>query len=91
MPRLPPRVGVEQIHPLQAGIGQPLDHVERIAHMQPDIGQTAVAQMRQRADHAVQERLAPDEPGIRRRACLPRQMLARAEPDLELERPVVAE
>ncbi len=57
---------MEQVHAVQAGIGQPLDHLQRVAHVQADIGKVTVTDMAQRADHAVQERLAADKavPGV---------------------------
>src|SRR3546814_13141289 len=47
--------------------------------------------MPQRADHAVEERLAADEAGVRSRLGLSGQMFARAKADFEFERPRAAE
>src|SRR3546814_5660151 len=47
--------------------------------------------MPQRADHAVGERLAADEAGVRSRLGLSGQMFARAKADFEFERPRAAE
>nr|GFD60939.1 hypothetical protein [Tanacetum cinerariifolium] len=49
--RLGPRIGMEQIDPLERGVGKPLDHLQRIAHVQADVGEVAVADMAERADH----------------------------------------
>ena len=82
---------MEQIDEAQAGIGQPLQHVERVAMMEPHIGERAVADVHQRAGDAVQERLGADEAVIGQQVGAIGEMLARAEADLEMQRPVVAE
>jgi hypothetical protein len=53
---------MQQIDEAQRGIGKPREHVERIAHVQADIGQVPVADVLERADDAVQERLAAMKP-----------------------------
>ena len=82
---------MEQVDALERRIGQPLRHLQRVAHVEAYVRQRAVADMPQRADDAVQERLAADEARARMRRRLRHQMLARAEADLQLQRPVVAE
>ncbi len=59
--------------------------------MQADIAQPAVANVPQRADHAVEEWFAADEPVIRAHRCAPGEMFARAKADFDFERAIVAE
>ena len=82
---------MEQIDALQGAVGEAFDDLQRVAHVQADIGEMVVADMVQRADHAVEERFAADKAVIRTGAGLSRQMFAGAEADLHLDRAVVAE
>ena len=82
---------MEQIDEAQARVGQPLEHVERVAHVEADIGEMPVADMAERAGDAVEERLGADEAVIGQQVGAIGEMLAGAEADLEMERPVVAE
>ena len=59
--------------------------------MQPDIVEPPGLHMLERADHAVDERLAADKAVTRPHLRLPRQMLARAEADLKLQWALIAE
>ena len=59
--------------------------------MKADIAEPAVPDMAERADHAVEEWLAADKPALGMCLGLRGEMLARTEPDLDFERPVVAE
>ena len=47
--------------------------------------------MAERPHDAVEKRLASDEPDLRMRGCLTREMLAGAEADLDMQRAIVAE
>ena len=82
---------MEQIDEAQRRVGQPLQHVERVAHVQADIGQPPVADMAERAGDAVEERLDADEAVIGQQIGAIGEMLAGAEADLEMERAIVAE
>ena len=82
---------MEQIDEAQARVRQPLQHVERVAHVEADIGEMPVADMAERADHAVEERLGADEAVIGQQIGAVGEMLAGAEADLEMKRAVVAE
>ena len=77
---------MEEIDAPKAGIGQRLQDVERIAHVEANVLQFAVAHLVERADHAVEERLAPDEAVIGPRGGLSGGMRARAAAALERER-----
>ena len=66
-------------------------HVERVAHMEADILQPVRLHMLQGTDHAVDERLAADKAMIGMQLRLSREMLARAEADLQLQGPIIAE
>lgn len=81
---------MEQIDPLQRGIGQPRQHIERIAHMKADIVQPLGLHMLERADHAVDEGLAANQAVVGMQFRLSRQMLSGAETDLELQRTTIA-
>ncbi len=82
---------MEQIDEAQRAVGQPLEHVERVAHMKADIGEMPVADMAERADDAVEEGLGADEAMVGQQVGAIGEMLAAAEADLEMERAVVAE
>ena len=89
--RLGPRVGVEQIEEAQRAVGHALEHFERIAAPQPDIGEMLVADVAERGRDAVEERLGADEAVVGQHVGALGEMLAGAEADLEMERAVVAE
>src|SRR5689334_4205709 len=91
MARLGPGIGMEQIDPLEAGIGQPFQHVDHIAHVQPYVRQSLAFDMAERADHAIEEGLAADEAMARSRRRLEGKMLTFAEADLQFERARIAE
>ena len=82
---------MEKIDAVERCVGQALDHVQRIAHVQADILQRAVANMVERADHAVEKGLAADKAGAGPHRRLAREMLAGAEADLHLKRAVFTE
>ena len=82
---------MEQIDEAQAAVGQAAEHVERVAHMDADIGEMLVANAAERGGDAVEERLAADEAMIGQQVGAVGEMLARAEADFQVERAVVAE
>ena len=59
--------------------------------MEPDIGEPPVADMLERSDDPVQERLGADEAVVGQQVGAIGEMLARAEADLEMQRARVAE
>ena len=59
--------------------------------MQPDVGEAPVADVLERADDSVEEGLGADEAVVGEQVGAKGEMLARAEADLEMERPGVAE
>lgn len=75
----------------QTGVGQVVEHVERIAHVEADIGQPAVPDMSERPDDPVQERLGPDQSDRRIADRLRREVLARPEADLQPQGTRIAE
>ena len=89
--RLGPRVGVEQIEEAQRAVGHALQHLERIAAPQADIGEMLVADMAERGRDAVEERLGADEAVVGQHVGAVGEMLARAEADLEMKRAILAE
>ena len=91
MARLGPGVGVEQIEEAQAPVGHALEHVERVAAPQADIGEMLVADMAERGRDSVEERLGADEAMVGQHVGALGEMLAAAEADLEMERAVFAE
>jgi len=91
MARLGPGIGVQQIDEAQCAVGHALEHVDGIAHVQPDVVQMLLAHMLQRADHAVEKRFRADETVIGQHVGAIGHMLARAEADLEMQRAIVAE
>ena len=91
VPRLGPRVGVEQIEEAQRAVGNALEHLERVAAPQPDIGEMLVADVAERGGDAVEERLGADEAVVGQHVGAVGEMLARAEADLEMQRAVIAE
>ena len=91
MARLGPGVGMQQIDHRQRPVRQPAEHVERIAHVDPDIGQPLVADMAERLGDAIEERLAADEAMVGQQVGAIGEMLAAAEADLEMQRAVIAE
>ncbi len=91
MPGLGPGIGMEQIDEAERGIGQPLEHVQGVAHVEPDVGEMAVADMAEGADDSVEERLAADEAVIGQEVGAKSEMLAGAEADLQVKRPAIAE
>ena len=58
--------------------------------MKPDIGEMAVADMRERPDHPVKEGLGADEAVIGQQVGAIGKMLSGAEADLEMERAIIA-
>ena len=82
---------MKQIEEAQRAVGHALQHLERIAAPQADIGEMLVADMGERGRDAVEERLGADEAMIGKHVGAVGEMLARAEADLEMQRPVVAE
>lgn len=91
MSRLAPGIGVEKVDAIEACVGQPLDHVKRVAHVEAHIVEVLVADMPERPDDAIEERLAPEKAMIRPRRRLGGKVFARPEADLELHRPILAE
>ena len=91
MARLGPGVGVEQEHPVEAGIGQPVEHIERVAIVQADIAQPAIAHFEQRADNAIDKGFGADDPDTGVGRCLRRHMFAAAKADFEPKRHVGTE
>ena len=87
--RLGPWVGVEKEDTREARVGQAFEDVERVAHMQADVGQPAGLDVPERADDAVEEWLGPDEADAGVRGRLRGEMLARAEADLEPQRTLI--
>ena len=88
---LGPGIGVEQPAAIEAGVRQALEHLDRVAHVQADVGQPAVADVHQRADDAVEERFAADEAHVGCHRRLLRHMLALAKADLDRERSILTE
>ena len=82
---------MEQIDEAQRSVGQAAEHVERVAHVQADVGEVAVADVAERGGDAVDERLAADEAVVGEQIGAESEMLARAEADFEVERAVIAE
>src|SRR3546814_7211583 len=68
-----------------------LQHVQRIAHVDADVGQPSVADMPKRRHDAVQKGFAADETMAGMRLCLRGHMLTAAKADLELHRTRAAE
>ena len=91
MARLGPGVGVEQEHPVETGIGQPVEHIERIAIVEADIGQPAIADFEQRADDAIDEGFGADDADMRVGRCLRRHVFTPAKADFEPQGPIVTE
>src|SRR3546814_14336358 len=77
---------MEQIDTLQRTVRQPFQHVQRIAHVDADVGQPSVADMPKRRHDAVQKGFAADETMAGMRLCLRGHMLTAAKADLELPR-----
>ena len=70
MPRLGPRIGMEEIEKTERTIGDPPQHFQRIAMVDPDIAQGSVRavvsiNMGQRLCDPVEERFGPDEAMVR--------------------------
>src|SRR3546814_3724359 len=82
---------MEQIDTLQRTVRQPFQHVQRIAHVDADVGQPSVADMPKRRHDAVQKGFAADETMAGMRLCLRGHMLTAAKADLELHRTRAAE
>ena len=59
--------------------------------MEADVGEPLVADMLERSDDSVEEGLGADEAVVGKQVGAEGEMLARAEADLEMERPRVAE
>ncbi len=91
MARLGPWVGVKQIEEDERPVGYALQHLQRVAAPQADVGELLVLDVAERRRHPIEERLGADEPMIGQHVGAVGEMLARAEPDLEMERPLLAE
>jgi hypothetical protein len=83
MPLLRPGVGEQHKDARDRVLGKPGEHITRVAVMDADGGELRSVDLAEQARHAVDERLAADEAHLRMMLCLPEQMLARAEADLE--------
>ena len=85
MPSLRPWIGVEQIHLIERGVGEPSEEIDRVSGVKPDIVDGARVDRCKDLCHAVDERLAADEAAARMVLGLADQMLAAAETDLEAQ------
>jgi len=91
MARLRPGIRVQEVEKTQGPVGHALKHFERIAAPQADVAQMLVADVAERGGDSVEERLGADETVVGKHVGAIGEMLAGAEADLEMERPVVAE
>ena len=80
-----PGIGVEQIEHGQSAIGHAAQHFERVAMVDADIGEAAVAHMHQRLRDPVQEGLGADQAVIGEQIGAFGEVLAPAEADLEMQ------
>src|SRR4029077_5330496 len=80
---LRPGIGIKQIDPADRVLRQPVERVDRVGGMEPDIADLPRVDRRQRLGHAVDERLAADEADARIAKRLRDQGLTAAEADLE--------
>ena len=67
VPPLRPRIGIEQIDARQFARRQPREQLDGVAMVQPDIPELEIIDPHERLRHAVDERLASDEAGARKR------------------------
>ncbi len=88
---LGPGVGMEQIEHRQRPIGHAAQHLQRIAEVDADIAQRAIAHMRERLCYSIDEGFGADEAVIGQQIGTVRQMLAATEADLEVKRARIAE
>src|SRR3546814_18805616 len=91
MTRLGPGVRMKQIDQAERTIGHTGQDVQGIAHVQSDVRQESIADMLQRADYSVQERLAADKAMIRQQVGTISEMLAGPEADFEVKGAIIAE
>ena len=82
---------MKQIEKAQCPVGDALKHFQRVAPPQPDVAQMLVADMAERGGDAVEKRLGADEAVVGQHVGAVREMLARSEPDFEMQRPILAE
>ena len=64
-------------------VREPSQHIPGVAVMDADGGELGRLDLAEQARHAIDERLAADEANVRMMLRLPKEMLARAEADLE--------
>jgi hypothetical protein len=91
MARFWPGIGVEEIEHRQCAVWNASEHLQRIAMMDADIAQRAIAHMGERLRHAIDEGFGADEAVIGQQVGPIRHMLAAAEPDFEMQRAIVTE
>src|SRR3546814_13296157 len=91
MTRLGPGVGMEYIDKAERPVGHTGQDVQGITHVQADVRQESIADMLQRADHAVQKRLAADKAMIRKQVGTISEMLAGPEAEFEVKGAIIAE
>ena len=91
MAGLGPGVGVKQIDHRQRAIGNAVQHLQRVAHVDADIAQLAIADVDQRLRNAIDEGFCPDEAVIGQQVGAEGEMLAATKADLEMQRAVIAE
>ena len=91
MARLGPGVGVQQVEKVEHAVRNALEHLERIAAPQADVAEMPVADMAERGGDPVEEGLGADEAVIGQHVGAIREMLARTEANLEMQRALVAE
>ena len=82
---------MEHIEEAERPVGNALQHVERIAAPEADIGEMAVADVPERGGDAVEEWLGADEAVVREHVGTVGEVLARSEADFEMKRALVAE
>ncbi len=85
MPPLRPGIRVDQVEASNALVGQPWEDLGGVAVVQPNIGETALIDGRQRLRHAIDEGLDSDEADVRVTLRLRDEMLAPAEPALQMD------
>ena len=83
---------MEQIEEAQRAVGHALQHFQRIAAPQAGRSRRCLSRTcAERGRDAVEERLRADEAVVGQHVGAVGEMLARAEADFEVQRPVVAE
>ena len=80
---LGPRVGEQHESARDRGGRETVEERSRVVVPDPDIGEVPVTDMAEQRDDAILVGLAADQPDIRMLRCLPGEMLAAAEADLE--------